>query len=58
MSGWGVCWQQWDLRLSFNGREGLVLHSIGYRDSDQGGRRRPVVHRASIAEMAVPYAGD
>lgn len=45
------------MRLSFNGREGLVLHSLGYRDTDQGGRRRPVMHRGSIVEMCVPYAG-
>lgn len=58
VSGWSISWQQWDLRISFNGREGLVLHSIGYKDTDQRGRRRPVVHRAAIAEMAVPYAGE
>jgi primary-amine oxidase len=55
VDGWHVSWQQWDLRLSFNGREGLVLHCVGYTD---GGSRRPVVHRASIVEMCVPYAGE
>lgn len=58
VDGWHVSWQHWDVRLSFNGREGLVLHDVGYRDPDQGGRRRPVLHRGSIAEMAVPYAGE
>ena len=47
-------WQKWRLRLGFTAREGLVLHTIGYED---GGRLRPVIHRASIAELVVPY-GD
>jgi hypothetical protein len=42
------------VRLSFNGREGLVLHCVGYTEGDT---RRPVMHRASIVEMCVPYAG-
>ncbi|WP_329181128.1 primary-amine oxidase [Streptomyces sp. NBC_01477] len=46
-------WQNWRLRLDFNAREGLVLHQVTHRDGD---RDRPVLHRASIAEMAVPYA--
>ena len=45
-------WQDWELRLGFNHREGLVLHQVGYRD---GGRLRPVAHRLSFAEMVVPY---
>jgi primary-amine oxidase len=47
-----VTWENWDFRIGFNGREGLVLYTIGY--SHQG-RRRPIVYRASIAEMVVPY---
>ena len=47
-----VEWQKWSIRLSFNYREGLVLHNISYRDGD---RVRPIVHRASLVEMAVPY---
>lgn len=57
VEGWRVTWQQWDMRLSFNGREGLVLHNLAYCDPDQGGRSRPVLHRGSIVEMCVPYAG-
>ena len=34
--------------------EGLVLHTVGY---DDGRRHRPILHRASISEMVVPY-GD
>lgn len=45
-------WQGWSLRLGFNHREGLVLHTVGY---EHGGRRRPIAHRLSFAEMVVPY---
>ncbi|WP_433710227.1 primary-amine oxidase [Nocardia sp. CA-084685] len=49
-----VEWEKWSLRVGFDAREGLVLHQIGFRDGD---RVRPIIHRASIAEMVVPY-GD
>jgi len=49
-----VRWQNWSLRVSMDPLEGLVLHTIGY---DDGGRTRPILHRASISEMVVPY-GD
>jgi primary-amine oxidase len=45
-------WQNWELRVGFNHREGLVLHRVGFRD---GARLRPVAHRLSFAEMVVPY---
>ncbi len=45
-------WQKWSMRLGFNAREGLVIHTLGYRDD---GRLRPVAHRMSFAEMVVPY---
>jgi primary-amine oxidase len=54
VDGWEVRWQNWRFRLGFTAREGLVLHTIGYQDN---GRLRPVIHRASIAELLVPY-GD
>jgi hypothetical protein len=57
VDGWHISWQHWDFHIGFNGREGLVLHDLGYRDSDQGGRRRPILHRASIVEMCVPVSG-
>jgi len=47
-------WQRWRIRVGFSHREGLVLHEIGYRDQ---GRLRPIMHRASMCEMVVPY-GD
>ena len=34
-------WQNWQLRLGFNHRVGLVLHQVGFRD---GSRLRPVAH--------------
>ena len=46
-------WENWSLRLGYDMREGLVLHQIDVHD---GGQRRPVIHRASVAEMVVPYA--
>jgi primary-amine oxidase len=48
-------WQNWELRVGFNYREGLVLHAVGFRDA---GRLRPVAHRMSFAEMIVPYRDE
>ena len=53
VDGWGVTWQNWHFRVGFTPREGLVLHQLGYRD---GERLRPIIHRASVTEMVVPYA--
>jgi primary-amine oxidase len=50
--GHEVRWQKWRLRWSLHPREGLVLHEVGYED---GGRVRPILHRASLSEMVVPY---
>src|SRR4029077_2449986 len=47
-----LSWQNWEMRLGFNYREGLVLHGVSFRDN---GRLRPVAHRLSFAEMVVPY---
>ncbi|GAC1518034.1 MAG: primary-amine oxidase [Acidimicrobiales bacterium] len=47
-----VRWQGWSLRVSMDPLEGLVLHTVAY---DEGRGRRPVLHRASICEMVVPY---
>ena len=44
-----VEWQKWSFRVGFNYREGLVLHDVTYDG-------RPILHRASLVEMAVPYA--
>jgi primary-amine oxidase len=45
-------WGPWRLRLSLHPVEGLVLHHVCYVDGD---RVRPVVYRASLSEMIVPY---
>src|SRR5882757_3034068 len=42
LDGTLLSWQNWQLRLGFNYREGLVLHQVAFRD---GGRLRPVAHR-------------
>ncbi|MBZ5739353.1 primary-amine oxidase [Nocardioides mangrovi] len=47
-----VTWQNWSFRVGFTHREGLVLHDICYRDGDE---LRPVLKRAAINEMYVPY---
>jgi len=52
LDGHLLSWQNWQLRLGFNYREGLVLHQVGYADA---GRLRKVAHRLSFAEMFVPY---
>ena len=54
VDGWEVAWQRWRFRIGFTAREGLVLHQISYRD---GERDRPIIYRASFAELVVPY-GD
>jgi primary-amine oxidase len=53
VDGWHVAWQNWSLRVGFSAREGLVLNQIAYNDH---GTVRPIVYRASITEMVVPYA--
>jgi primary-amine oxidase len=44
-----ISWADWTFRFGFDIREGLTLHQL----SVDG---RPVIYRASIAEMVVPYA--
>ncbi|MFJ9900661.1 primary-amine oxidase [Streptomyces sp. NPDC091280] len=46
-------WENWSVRLGFDAREGLVLHQLSFRDGDI---ERPILYRASVAEMVVPYA--
>jgi primary-amine oxidase len=53
VDGAAVEWEGWSFRVGFDAREGLVLHQLGYTD---GGRVRPILHRASVSEMVVPYA--
>lgn len=51
-----VTWANWKFHVEFHPREGLVLNDIQVRDGADGDWR-PLVWRASIAEMVVPY-GD
>ena len=54
ISGNVVEWQRWRLHVHVDPVEGLVVSDVSYLDA---GRRRSVLHRASISEMVVPY-GD
>lgn len=37
-----------------NGREGLVLHQVGWEEKP--GQRRSILYRASVSDLLVPYA--
>ena len=58
VDGWKVEWQNWSFRVGFSAREGLVLNQISQRDETgkDGGKERPIVYRASLTEMVVPYS--
>jgi primary-amine oxidase len=47
-----LSWENWRLRVSMDPIEGLVLHQVGW---DDGTRVRPILHRAALSEMVVPY---
>jgi primary-amine oxidase len=54
VNGNQISWQKWNFRIGFNPREGVVLHLVTYNDN---GQERPVLFRASLTEMWIPY-GD
>jgi len=54
VEGYQVTWQKWSFRIGFTPREGLVLYLVEYLDH---GRARPIIYRAALSEMFVPY-GD
>ncbi|MBS1724333.1 MAG: hypothetical protein JSS66_15430 [Armatimonadetes bacterium] len=54
MEGSELKWQNWRFRIGTDPRVGLVLYTVGYED---GGKVRPVLYRASLSELFVPY-GD
>ena len=54
INGQEVRWQKWRFRYTLHPREGLILHTVGYEDGD---RVRPILYRAALSEMVVPY-GD
>ncbi|PSL37247.1 primary-amine oxidase [Labedella gwakjiensis] len=49
-----ITWANWRFQVGFDVREGLVLRQLSFDDQ---GVERPVIYRASIDEMLVPY-GD
>jgi len=48
LDGRCITWHDWSMVIGFNAREALTLHDIRFAD-------RPLVYRASLAEMVVPY---
>ncbi|MET4095780.1 primary-amine oxidase [Arthrobacter sp. UYCu712] len=48
-----VTWENWKFRIGFDAREGLILRQLSFKDQE---KERPIIYRASIAEMVVPYA--
>ncbi|WP_445631332.1 primary-amine oxidase [Nostoc sp. DSM 114167] len=49
-----ISWQGWKFRYSIHPRNGLMLYQVTHKD---GENIRPVLYRASLSEMVVPY-GD
>ncbi|MEH2074099.1 MAG: primary-amine oxidase [Nostoc sp.] len=49
-----ISWQGWKFRYLMHPRSGLALYQVTY---DDGENVRPVLYRASLSEMVVPY-GD
>jgi primary-amine oxidase len=54
VDGHRVNWLNWQFHVEFNAREGLILNDVRINNAEES---RPVLYRASIAEMVVPY-GD
>ncbi|PGH09026.1 hypothetical protein AJ79_05821 [Helicocarpus griseus UAMH5409] len=52
INGRFIDWQNWNIHVGFNYREGIVLNNITFNDK---GTVRPVFYRLSLAEMVVPY---
>src|SRR4029079_17547497 len=48
LDGHALTWQNWSLRLGFNHREGLVLHTLGFPGPS-------IAHRISLAQIVVPH---
>ncbi|BAZ51327.1 copper amine oxidase [Nostoc sp. NIES-4103] len=54
VNGNEITWQGWKFHYLMHPRSGLVLYQVTYKD---GENIRPVLYRASLSEMVVPY-GD
>lgn len=48
MDGHAIAWDKWTLLIGFSPRDGIILHDIRYDG-------RPIVRRAALAELVVPY---
>jgi primary-amine oxidase len=48
LDGHHITWDRWAFTIGFNAREAITLHDIRFDG-------RPVVNRASLVEMVVPY---
>lgn len=44
-----IRWQKWEFRMTFNYREGMVLHKVSYNN-------RRLFYRVSLSDMSIPYA--
>lgn len=53
VDGHRVEWQGWSFVAGWTIREGLVLYDVAY---DDRGDVRPILHRAAVCELVVPYA--
>ena len=54
VDGHQVDWQNWNMVVGFNAKEGLTIHNLHYKDGD---KNRSILFRASMSDMVVPY-GD
>ena len=52
VDGHTVDWQKWRFHVGWTLREGLVLFDVRYEDRAEP---RPILYRASLSELAVPY---
>jgi primary-amine oxidase len=48
LNGRHLTWDRWSVVIGYNAREGITLHQIKYDG-------RPIINRASLVEMVVPY---
>jgi len=52
MDGREINWQNFNMHIGFNYKEGILLNNITFNDR---GNVRPLFYRLSLAEMVVPY---
>ena len=53
LNGRQLVWQNWRFNISFNPRDGIVLHNIAYFDQKKW---RSILKRISLSDIVVPYA--